>query len=271
MQDMEELVELLLSRKVIVPLIIFFVSIIVYLILSRIIRKLLSIKLKGVRFNDRRQKTTISLMDNILKYFIAIVALVMILDVWGIDTKSLLASLGVVSLVAGLALQDFLKDIIAGITILFEDQYAVGDVVTIGDFKGTVTYLGIKTTRIKSFNGETLIIANRNIDRVINHSLEKSISFLDVSVSYSTDIDKAKEVLTKVCNELTSELKLKEPAKVCGVQDLGTSSVDIRISFGCLVAEKIKNEQIFRERIKKELDANNIEIPFTQVVIHNGK
>lgn len=271
MKDMEDIVELLLSRKVIVPLIIIFVSTIVYLVLSRIIRKLLSIKLKGVRFNDRRQKTTISLMDNILKYFIAIVALVMILDVYGIDTKSLIASLGVVSLVAGLALQDFLKDIIAGITILFEDQYAVGDVVTIGEFKGTVTYLGIKTTRIKSFTGETLIIANRNIDRVINHSLEKSITFMDISVSYGTDIDKAKLVLKNVCNELNEELKLQENAKVCGVQDLGKSSVDIRISFGCLYVEKIKIEQIFRERVKKAFDDNNIEIPFTQVVIHSGK
>ncbi len=271
MKDMEDLVEILVSRRVVVSLIIVFVSIVVYMILSRLIRKLLSIKLKGVRFNDRRHKTTISLMDNIVKYFIAIVAFVMILDLWGIDTKSLLASLGVVSLVAGLALQDFLKDIIAGMTILFEDQYAVGDVVTIGEFKGTVTYLGIKTTRLKSFTGETLIIANRNIDRVINHSLETSVTFMDVSVSYGTNLDKAKEVLNKVCSDLNKELKLREPAKVCGVQDLGTSSVDIRISFGCVFAEKIKTEQIFRERIKKELDKNDIEIPFTQVVIHNGK
>ena len=210
-------------------------------------------------------------MDNILKYFIAIVALVMVLDIWGIDTKSLLASVGVVSLVAGLALQDFLKDIIAGITILFEDQYAVGDVVTIGDFKGTVTYLGIKTTRLRSFTGETLIIPNRNIDRVINHSLEKSISFMDISVSYSTNIDKAKEVLKNVCVEFNNELKLLENAKVCGVQDLGSSSVDIRISFGCHFTDKIKTEQLFREKVKKAFDINNIEIPFTQVVIHNGK
>ena len=271
MQNMEEIFELLLSKKVIVPLVIIFVSTIIYLLLSRITHKLLSIKLRGVRFNDRRQKTTVSLMDNIIKYFIAIVALVMILDVYGIDTKSLIASLGVVSLVAGLALQDFLKDIIAGITILFEDQYAVGDVVTIGEFKGTVTYLGIKTTRLRSFTGETLIIANRNIDRVINHSLDNSISFMDISISYDTDIEKAKLVLKNVCDELNSELKLQEPAKVCGVQDLGRSSVDIRISFGCLYVEKIRIEQIFRERVKKSFDDNKIEIPYTQVVIHNGK
>lgn len=268
---MDKVIGILLNKKVIVPFFIIIVATIVYLFLSKIIHKLLSVKLKGVRINDRRQKTTISLIDNIIKYFIAIIALLMILDIYGIDTKSLITSLGVVSLVAGLALQDFLKDIIAGVSILFEDQYAVGDVVTIGDFKGTIIYLGIKTTRVKAFNGETLIISNRNIEKVINHSLEDSVSFLDIQISYDEDIDRAKNVLSELCEQLTKELKLIGDATVCGVQDLADSSIVIRVSFSCSFADKVKNERIFKERIKKEFDKNNIEIPFTQVVIHSGK
>ena len=172
---MDKVIEIILSKKVIVPFFIIIFATIIYLILSKIIHKLLSVKLKGVRINDRRQKTTVSLIDNIIKYFIAIISLLMILDVFGIDTKSLVTSLGVVSLVAGLALQDFLKDIIAGVSILFEDQYAVGDVVTIGDFKGTVVYLGIKSTRVKAFNGETLVISNI---RFKSATLVKLISIL---------------------------------------------------------------------------------------------
>jgi len=268
---MKEVIDIVLSKKVIVPFFIIIISTIVYIFLSKVIHKLLSVKLKGVRINDRRQKTTISIIDNIIKYFIAIISLLMILDIYGIDTKSLITSLGVVSLVAGLALQDFLKDIIAGVSILFEDQYAVGDIVTLGDFKGTVVYLGLKTTRVKAFNGETLVISNRNIEKVINHSLEDSVSFLDVQVSYDEDIDKVKNVLNNLCIELTKELNLFENANVCGVQDLADSSVIIRMSFKCSFLDRVKNERIFKERIKKEFDKNNIEIPFTQVVIHNGK
>lgn len=268
---MDSIIEFILSRKVVVPLLIILISVVTYLFLSKLIKKLLSIKLRGVRINDRRQKTTMSLIDNILKYFIAIVALLMILDVYGIDTKSLVASLGVVSLVAGLALQDFLKDIIAGISFIFEDQYAVGDVVTIGTFKGTVTYLGIKSTRITAYTGEVLIIPNRNIDKVINHSLEDSVSLLDIPVAYDSDIDKSKEILTKVCVELTKELHLASEAKVCGVQELGDSGVAIRVSFVTKYNNKVSYEQIFRERIKKAFDDNHIEIPFMQVVVHNGK
>ena len=266
----EELIDVILSEKVVIPLLIILFSILIYLFISKLINKLLMIKLNGVRINQRRQRTTVGLINNIIKYFIMIVALMMILDVYGIDTKSLIASLGVLSLVVGLALQDLLKDFIAGFSIIFEDQYAVGDIVTIGDFKGTVTYLGIKTTRLRAMNGETLIIPNRNVDRVINHTLEHSTSFMDMPIAYSTDIDKAKEVLSNVCDELVNELKLDE-AKVCGVQELGNSSMAIRISFTAKFANKITNEQIFRERVKKAFDENHIEIPFNQVVIHNGK
>lgn len=268
---MKQIIEILLSRRVIVPLLIIVFSVLIYLFFSTIIKKILTFKLKGVRINDRRQKTTIGLITNILKYFISIVALLMILDVYGIDTKSLIASLGVVSLVAGLALQDFLKDIIAGISILFEDQYAVGDVVSIGTFKGTVTYLGVKSTRIKSFTGEVLIIPNRNIDKVINHSLENSISYLDIPVPYDSNLLKVKEVLENVCNELSIELNLENKAEVMGVEEFSDNSINIRIGFSCDYLRKLEYERKFREKIKSAFDENNIEIPFTQVVIHNGK
>lgn len=268
---MDDILEIILDRKVVVPILIIISASLIYLFFSKIIKRLLNLKLSGVRFNDRRQKTTLGLINNIVKYFIAIVALLMILDVYGIDTKSLLASLGVISLVAGLALQDFLKDIISGFSIIFEDQYAVGDIVTIGDFKGKVTYLGVKSTRLKAFTGETLIISNRNIDRIINHSLENSTSYLDMPISYDTDIDMAKEVLLGVCDELNHELELTSEASICGVQELKDSSISIRIQFSCIYANKIKYERLFYEKAKKAFDANGIVIPFTQVVIHNGK
>ena len=117
--NIEDILNVILDKKIVAPTIIIVCAVVLYLILKKILKRLLNLKLKNVRVNTRKQKTSISLIENILKYFIALVALVMILDVYGIDTKSLIASLGVISLVAGLALQDFLKDIIAGISILY--------------------------------------------------------------------------------------------------------------------------------------------------------
>ncbi len=268
---MRKILGILLSEIIIVPIIIIAVGCITYYLARKIIRKLLGVKIHGIRVDARRQRTMIGLIDNIVKYFIACIVLLMILDVYGLDTKSLLASLGVVSLVAGLALQDLLKDIIAGIGIIFEDQYAVGDVVTLGDFKGTVTYLGIKSTRITAYTGEVLIIANRNIDKVINHTLENNISIIDIDVSYTSDLEKVKKVMEDVCTKLNKELKLATEATVCGVEKLGSSGISMRLIFGSRYDDKFDYERIFRLNLKQAFDENNIEIPFTQVVIHTDK
>lgn len=268
---MDKVLEVLVSRTVVVPILIIVVAILTYLGLSKILKKMLSFKTKGLRIDSRKQKTTIGLIDNILKYFIAIVALLMLLDTFGIDTKSLIASLGVLTAVAGLAFQDFLKDIIAGTSIIFEDQYAIGDVVTIGGFKGTVTYLGIKTTRLAAYTGEVLIIPNRNVDKVINHTLANSISIIDVGIDYSADIAKAKEVMTSVCEEINNSLKLTEKATCCGVEKLDDSSVVMRMVFGSNYNNKFEYERIVKEKIKLAFDENNIKIPFPQLEVHSGK
>lgn len=96
---MEEVLNVLLDRKIVVPIIIIVVATLLYLVLSKLIKRLLCLKLKGVRINVRRQKTLVSLISNILKYFFFFIALMMILEVYGIDTKSLVASVGVISLV----------------------------------------------------------------------------------------------------------------------------------------------------------------------------
>ena len=106
----------------------------------------------------------------------------LILEVYHISTRGLITSLGVVGLVAGLAFQDTLKDLLAGFSIIFENAYAVGDTITVGNFKGKVISLGLKTTKIRAINGDTQIIANSNITSVINHSLDDNYDFIDIPI-----------------------------------------------------------------------------------------
>lgn len=268
---MQEILEIIFSRKVVVPILIIIFSLLIYIGVSKIVKKLLTIKSSNIRINARRHKTLVTLVDNIVKYFITIVALLMILDVYGIDTKSLIASLGVMSLVIGLALQDLLKDIIAGFTIIFEDQYAVGDIVTVGTFKGTVSYLGIKSTRITAYSGEVLILANRNIDKVINHTLENHMSLIDVDVAYESDLPKVREVLNKICEEFNEDKKITCKAEVCGVEKLGDSGITMRIVFGSNYNDRFPYERKLRELIKNTFDEEHIKIPYPQVEVHNGK
>ncbi len=265
---MEGILKIIFSKKVIVPFFVIVVAIFIYVVIHKIIKRTLINRTRNLRVGERRQKTIAGLIDNVAKYFIAIIALMMILDTYGVDTKSLIASLGILSLVAGLALQDILKDVIAGVGIIFEDQFDIGDVVTIGDFKGTVIGVGIKSTRLKAYTGEVLIIANRNIDRVINHTLQDNISIVDVDVSYASDIDYVRTVLEEVCNNFNNDYNLSTPATICGVEKLGESGISIRLIFGTNYDNKYDYERKFKERIKKTFDQKGVEIPFPQIVVH---
>ena len=103
---------------------------------------------------------------------------------FGVDTSSFIAGLGVASVVIGLALQDALKDIIGGINIILDNFYVVGDYVKYGDFTGQVISFGLKSTKIKDFNGNVMVVSNRNIDEIINLSQDKHVILLNIPTCY---------------------------------------------------------------------------------------
>lgn len=263
------MIEKILTKEIIAPIIIVFVSCLVYYMLKAIVKKTFKFKVRGV--DEKRQKTIMLLFINIIKIFIIAVALLMILDIYGIDAKSLLASLGVFAAVAALAMQDILKDFIAGVSIVLEGQFRIGDTISVDNFKGEVIYLSFKTTKIKAYTGEIKIYANHNVQNVINYSLNNSLAIIDVSVSYDSDLVKVEKILTALCERLSNELpNLKGNLELLGVQELADSAIIYRIT--CLT-DSMKQYDIQRKvlrEVKVELDKNKIEIPFPQMVIHNG-
>lgn len=256
-------------KEVVGPILIFIVSIVIYIILKGVVNNIFKIKNKHI--DKRKSKTINGLINNLIKYFIIIVDVVMILDIFGIDTKTLIASLGVVGLVAGLAVQDTLKDFVAGMTIILENQYRVGDTVTIKGFRGEVIDLGIKSTKIKAYTGEVMIIANHLIEEVVNHSLEKSVAIVDIPVSYDTDIDKLEKVLNELFVKLNKSLAgLKGEIEILGLESYDDSSISYRVVCDTVPMKHLQVQRELKKFIKMELDKNNIEIPFPQVVVYNG-
>lgn len=262
------MLEKILVKEVVAPVLIIIFSFLLYLIISRIVKKMLSVKIK--RINERKQKAFVGAVNTIIKTFIVLIALMMILEIYGIDTKSLVASLGVVSLVVGLALQDMLKDFIVGFTILFEDQFSLGDTVTINGFTGTVIFTGLKSTRLKAYTGDVKIISNRNIVEVINHTLEINKAVISVKVELNSDEDKVKEILDDLCIELSEELNISGKAQCVGIDNVGDGGITYTILIPVKFSDKASISRIFRSRIKKELEKNKIKISNPQLVMSNG-
>ena len=156
----------LLKKEVITPVILILVIFIIYRILVRIIKK-------RIKTKSKKTETIKVLFINMLKTFFIIIVAIIILDAFGINIKTILASFGVFAAVMALAMQDLLKDFISGISIVLEGQFSIGDIISVGDFKGEVVYLSLKTTKIKSYTGEIKIIALKGSGYSSLNSLEK--------------------------------------------------------------------------------------------------
>ncbi len=116
------------------------------------------------------------MVSSLLNYAMLILFLLVVLADLGVNVSSLIAGLGIMTAVLGLAFQDMIKDVISGITIVVEDQFSVGDVVEIDGFKGTVVSVGFKTTEIRGERDQVKIISNHNIDGLINFSKKENIT-----------------------------------------------------------------------------------------------
>jgi len=263
------MLEKILVKEVMGPIVVILSCLLIYHLIKKIISKMMKVKLS--RIDQRRQKTINVLILNIIKYFLIVVAIIIILSMLGVNMNAVVASLGVVGVVVGLAFQDILKDFLSGISIIVEDQYKIGDTVTINDFKGEVLAIGFRTTRLKAYTGEVMIISNRNIQKVINHSFKSSKAIVDVMVSYEEDLLKVEKVLSEVCDKLSNEIKgLKSKIEILGINELGDSGITYRIVVDTKPMKHLEIKRLLLREIKMTFDKNKINIPYNQLVIHNA-
>ena len=260
--------EKILTKEVITTLCIILFAFLLYMIIKQLISNVL---LKKARHrSNKKALTLLTILTNVVKYIILVIALLMILATWGVDTKALVASLGVAGAVAGLAMQDMIKDFIGGADILTENQFKVGDNIEVNGFRGDVIYLGMKTTKIRAYTGEVKIIANRNISEVTNYSLMSAICVVDVELSYDNTIDQAEKVLQTAINNTSKQVTyLKKPIKILGIEELTKDSVIYRIEAEVKAMKNFEFNRILLKEILKEAKANNLTLSYNRIDIHN--
>lgn len=263
-----EIINKLLVREILTPVITILIAILLSMFTKKITKRIFQNQKNKIQ--DKKHKTVIVLVNSIIRFFIWAIALLIILDVFGVDTKSLIASLGIVGLVIGLALQDILKDFVAGMSIIFDNQYSIGDIIEIGGFRGEVTELSLRLTKLKSYTGEVKMISNRNITEVINYSKAINLALIDIPVSYDSNIEKVKIILDNLCFDLRKKYSLNE-VECVGVQDLADSAIVFRITASSKKLDKFEVARLVRKEVILELEKSKIEIPYQQVVIHNAK
>ena len=257
--------KVLISLKAHIPVLI---QSLIYIVLvyavSRVLRIIFHAKMKK---NDR-SKTLISLLDGFVKYACAIAIIILILKACGVDTTALVASVGVLTLVVGLGAQPLIADIIAGIFIIFEDEYHVGEIVTINDFRGTVLEIGIRSTRLIDAAGNIKIINNSAIGDVINLSREPSLAVVDCDFPYDVPIEVIENLLKNSFDEIAANIPaIIEGPYYKGVCMYKDSNVTIKLVAKCLEEDRFQVERDLNREYRRLLKENNIDISYPQVVV----
>jgi len=265
----------ILIKELYLPVIYILIGYIIFKLLKWLVKTTLGRKqlhLEKNSYNFKKIETFKNLTINFIKVLVIIFIVLSILPVYGINVSSLLAGLGIISAVVALAFQDILKDLISGVSIILENQFAIGDTISVGDFKGEVIHMGLKSTRIRKYSGEIKIIANRNITDIINYSCSYSLAIVDVSVSYEDNLEKVEKTLNELAERLSKEIpNLKGSIEVLGIENLDSSAVVYRMTAKTKSLQQFTVQRQIRKEVKLALDQAKIKIPYTQIEVHNGK
>lgn len=224
---------------------------------------------RDVRQRMQLRINTISrLVGGIITAFWVILGIVVAITIVGIDVTPLLAGAGILGLALSFASQNLIKDALNGFFIILEDQYAVGDIVNIGDFGGQVENLNLRITQLRDPEGRLITIPNSEIKTVANLSSQWSRADINIPVAYQTNIDLSLKLVTKVAVEMFEardwQSKILEVPEVLGVDDFGERGAVIRVWIKTHPFMQWEVAREFRRRIHNAFQQAGIPLPVPQ-------
>ena len=248
-------------------------------LINRIIRKIIERAIrKGVKdgtkeATEKRQKTLIGIFTGALKIIIWLVAIMMILPELGINVGPILAGAGILGVALGFGAQWMIKDFLAGLFIILENQYRVGDVVCLDDTCGGVEEITLRKTILRDLDGKVYHIPNGSFKMAANLTKGYSRAHMNISVAYKEDLDKVMALINKVGKEMAEVSPWKDyiikPIQVLGPgpDKFGDSGIEIKVLGETKPLKQWDTLKEFRRRLKIAFDKEGIEIPFPQMSI----
>ncbi len=221
---------------------------------------------------NRREDTLIAISVGTLKFLVALLVSLMILSEAGVNIAPLIAGAGVVGIALGFGGQYLIKDIITGLFIILENQYRVGDVVTISGISGAVESINLRVTVLRDLDGVVHHVPHGEVSTTSNMSKGFSRVNLNIGISYGADIDQVIKVVNRVGKEMQSDDNFKDKIlsapEFLRVDSFAESAIEIKILGNTKPLAQWEVAGELRRRLKTAFDQEGIEIPFPQVVVH---
>ena len=220
---------------------------------------------------SRKAKTISSLVRSLVKYGTIILAVCGILITWGVDVVGIIAGVGVLTLIIGLGCQSLIQDVVSGLFVVFDDYFAVGDTVIIDGFRGTITEVGLKTTKIEDYGGNIKSITNSSITTVVNMSRLRSVASVTLSVSYNEDVERVEGlILEEIENLKTKVPNIIEGPFYKGIDSIGASSINFLVHAFTLEANRYQVTRDLNREFYLLFKKHDIQIPYNQITINSS-
>lgn len=245
---------------------------IVIFLLKHIIRKVLNSGKRRKPFSSmaKKSETITSVSTSAAKYLVYFFTIIAVLDILGMGAtvSSLLATAGIGGVALAFGAQSFVKDVVAGLFMLFENQYSVGEYIEAGDEKGTVEAITIRTTRILKFTGEITTIPNGSMTKVTNYSRGDHLAVIDIPVTYDTDVEKVSKIMqNKGLDYMSGHDNILEEPHVLGITELDESTMSVRMIMRVKPLTHWETERALRRLIQEEFLRQEVEMPYPRRVM----
>ncbi|NMO01879.1 mechanosensitive ion channel family protein [Gordonia sp. TBRC 11910] len=214
----------------------------------------------------QRAHTIGSVLKSAVSFTVLIWVILQSLAIVGVNVAPFIASAGIVGVALGFGAQNLVRDFLSGLFMLFEDQYGVGDVVDLGDAVGTVESVGLRVTTVRDQCGTLWYCRNGEIMRVGNFSQDYAVAFLQLPISYGSDVDLACRVALDTAQAVADEEDRRDdvlaPPEMLGVDGLKPDAITLRLTITVRAGAQWSMERELRRRIRQAFDANGISAPY---------
>ncbi len=209
----------------------FLVRFIANRLIDRVIRSVTERELHGpAPVSAGRLRTLGGLIKSIIFYVLVLISIIMLLDTLNIDTKPILTAAGVLGLAIGFGAQKLVRDVLAGFFVVLENQYSIGEYVTLGAVTGTVVELGMRVTQLRDDVGKLVTIANGDIVMVTNHSRGPITASIEVSVAPDSDVDAIRALIDEAGRDVASSVEgVIQPPRAGGITAVDSTRLTIRV------------------------------------------
>ena len=204
-------------------------------------------------------KTIANLINSLLKWVVIIGSILWILSTWGVNTTTLLAGAGILALVIGLGAQSLIADILAGIFIVLEGKYVVGDIVVIDGWRGKIISIGIRTTELQDVGGNIKIVNNSEIKSVINQTKLQSMASCSINVSSAEPLEKVEKIILDALPQIKADITaITGDIIYKGINSVTDVTTELLFGAQCYEEDLYQVQRDLHRQIKLLLDKNKI-------------